>query len=81
MKHCVFSRMLNMQVLCPYYVKDHITAMLHVTDVWFYLSSYELGEAESKAIGEPYNIIQMATVVVALTSRIWLSNKYLGVTK
>ena len=25
----IFSRMPNMQVLCPYYVKDHVKAMLY----------------------------------------------------
>ena len=25
----IFSRMPNMQVLCPYYAKDHMKAMLH----------------------------------------------------
>ena len=25
----MFSRMPNMQVLCPYYVKDHMKAMLY----------------------------------------------------
>ena len=25
----IFSRMHNMQVLCPYYVKYHMKAMLH----------------------------------------------------
>ena len=25
----IFSRMPNMQVLCPYYVKKHMKAMMH----------------------------------------------------
>ena len=30
-----------MQVLCPYYVNDHMKAMLYqLTDVWFYLSNF-----------------------------------------
>ena len=26
-----------MQVLCPYYVKDHMKAIVVLTDGWFYL--------------------------------------------
>ena len=29
LKDVLLSRMHNMQLLCPYYVKDHIKAMLH----------------------------------------------------
>ena len=36
----IFSRIQNMQVLCPFYVKDHMKAMLHwqmcgfISQIW-----------------------------------------------
>ena len=35
----IFSKMPNMQVLCPYYVKKTHESNVALTDVWLYLSN------------------------------------------
>ena len=45
----IFSRMHNMQVLCPYYVKDHMKAMLH-WQMWGLISQICAQWIDSKTI-------------------------------
>ena len=39
-----------MQVLCPYYVKDHMKSNVALTDVWFYLSHLRFSESILKQL-------------------------------
>ena len=46
----IFSRMSNMQVFCPYYVKKPHESNNALTDVWLYLWKFELNELIIKPI-------------------------------
>ena len=63
--------MYDMQVLCPFYVKDHMKAMLHWQMCGFISGKVELSELNLKQL-----IKQFISYIFTAISLIWLSNTF-----
>ena len=65
----------NMQVLCPYHVKDHMKAMLYWQMCGFIFQIWAQW-IDSKRIKHFKHLFHTFFTVITLYIKIWLSNKF-----